>query len=84
MMTDKEVIEWEMQAYGMTKAQLNQIVKDQAFPGEELMFAAGILSDAQEVISGEFGEPDTETARQFINRAKCIMFSLMEREREAA
>ena len=45
-MTDKEVIEWEMQAYGMTKAQLNQMVKQQAFPGEELMFAAGMLSDA--------------------------------------
>jgi hypothetical protein len=48
------------------------------------MFAAGILSDAQEVISGEFGEPDIETARQFINRAKFIMFNLMRDEREAA
>ena len=69
-MTDskKDQIQWELQAYGCTKAELMQIVKDQCFPGQELMFAAGILSDAQEVISGEFGEPDVETARQYINR----------------
>jgi len=79
-----EKLAWELQAYGCTKADLMRMVKEQSFPGTELMFAAGILSDAQEIISGEFGEPDTETARQFINRAKCIMFNLMEREREAA
>ena len=64
---------------GCTKSDLMRMVKEQSFPGTELMFAAGILSDAQEIISGEFGTPDTETARQFINRAKCIMFSLMEK-----
>ena len=80
MENQKDKLAWELQAYGCTKAQLMQMVKEQAFPGTELMFAAGILSDAQEVISGEYGEPDVETARQFINRAKCIMFSLMERE----
>ena len=70
-------IEWEMQAYGCPAATLDKMVKEQAFPGMELMFAAGILSDAQEVISGEFGEPDTETARQYINRAKYVIFNLM-------
>jgi hypothetical protein len=74
----------ETQMYGCTQDQLKQMIKTQAFPGNELMFAAGILSDAQEVISGEFGEPDIETARQFINRAKFIMFNLMRDEREAA
>jgi hypothetical protein len=70
--------------FGCTEAQLATAVKQQCFPGEELMFAAGILSDAQEAMSGEFGEPDVETARQYINRAKHIMFSLMKDERETA
>jgi hypothetical protein len=74
----------EIKMFGCTEAQLTVAVKQQAFPGEELMFAAGILSDAQEVMSGEYGEPDVETARQYINRAKFIMFSLMKDEREAA
>ena len=82
MKTDKEQLAWELQAYGTTKASLFSAMKEQSFPGEELMFAAGILSDAQEVISGEFGEPDFETARQYINRAKAIMFDLMETRKE--
>ena len=73
----------EIQMFGCTEEQLAAIVKRQCFPGMELMFAAGILSDAQEAMSGEYGEPDVETARQFINRAKHIMFSLMKDEREA-
>ena len=84
MRDQNEQLAWEKQAYGCTAAQLDSMVKEQALPGMELMFAAGILSDAQEVISGEFGEPDVETARQFINRAKHIMFNLMKDEREAA
>lgn len=85
-MTDKEVIEWEMQAYGMTKAQLNQMVKQQAFPGEELMFAAGMLSDAQETIAAEWN-PDgvnavqANIARQYINCAKAIMFDYINAQR---
>jgi len=75
---------WELQAYGCTQAELEHIVKSQCFPGMELMFACGILSDAQEALSGEFGEPDAETARQYINRAKFIFFKLMREEREAA
>jgi len=77
--SQSEKLAWELQAYGCSKASLMKAVEEQSF-GNPLMFAAGILSDAQEVISGEYGEPDVETARQFINRAKCIMFSLMERE----
>jgi hypothetical protein len=74
----------EVKMFGCTEAQLAAMVKRDCFPGTELMFAASILSDAQEAMSGEFGEPDVETARQFINRAKHIMFSLMKDEREAA
>ena len=84
MRNQEDQLAWELQAYGCSKAELDRIVKTQCFPGEEIMFAAGILSDAQEVLSGEFGEPDAETARQYINRAKSIMFSLMKDEREAA
>ena len=84
MKDQNEKLAWELQAYGCTAAQLDTMVKQQAFPGMELMFAAGILSDAQEVISGEFGEPDVETARQFINRAKHIMFNFIEQQRKVA
>jgi hypothetical protein len=84
MENQKDKLAWELQCYGCSKAQLEQIVKTQCFPGEELIFAAGILSDAQEAISGEFGEPDVETARQYINRAKFIMFKIRENQREAA
>jgi hypothetical protein len=80
----KEQLAWELQCYGCSKAQLEHIVKTQCFPGEEIMFAAGILSDAQEVLSAEYGEPDHETARQYINRAKFIMFKVRENQKEAA
>lgn len=79
--TNQEKIEWEMQAYGCSKDKLTSIISQVDDP---LMLAAGMLSDAQEVISGEFGEPDTEVARQLMNRAKFIIFSQMRDEREAA
>ena len=75
MATQKEKLEWELQAYGCTAGQIDRMVKEQAFPGQELLFAAGILSDAQHLL--EFD--DKETARQYINRAKHIMFKLTER-----
>ena len=81
MKTAQEKYQWELQVYGCTAAAIDKKVKEQAFPGTEMMFAAGILSDAQEVISGEFGQPDTETARQYINRAKYIIFKQMEKAR---
>jgi hypothetical protein len=82
--SQKEQLAWELQCYGCSKAQLEHIVKTQCFPGEEIMFAAGILSDAQETLSAEYGEPDVEQARQFINRAKFIMFRVRENQRETA
>ena len=81
MKTAQEKLQWEYQAYGCSAAAIDVMVKEQAFPGTEMMFAAGILSDAQEAISGEYGQPDTETARQFINRAKYIIFKQMEKAR---
>lgn len=87
MKTDKEKIQWELQAYGMTKAQLDEIVKTQAFPGTEIMFAAGMLSDAQQILDPEFNDegwvsPKTANqARQLMNCAKAIMFDQMNKMR---
>ena len=71
-------LDWEIQAYGMTEEAVERMVKTQAFPGTELMFAAGLLSDAQEMISEEFNPEgvDAYTAnkvRQLMNCAKAIM-----------
>ena len=81
---------WELQAYGMSEAAVKQMVKQQAFPGQEMMFAAGMLSDAQQIMDPEFNDegwvsPDVANrARQYINIAKYIMFNQMKDEREAA
>jgi hypothetical protein len=90
MTTKEEQLQWEKQAYGMTKAQLDHMVKTQAFPGQEMMFAAGMLSDAQQVFDPEFNadgwvSPETANqARQYINCAKAIMFDVMDPSRRGA
>ena len=90
MKTDKEQLAWELQAYGMSKEALMRMVKEQSFPGTEMMFAAGLLSDAQQIMDPEFNDegwvsPKTANqARQYINCAKAIMFGLMNEERKAA
>jgi len=86
----KEQLEWELQAYGMSKASLMRMVKEQALPGTEMLFAAGLLSDAQQIMDPEFSDegwvsPQTANqARQYMNCAKAIMFGLMNKERETA
>lgn len=88
MKTEQEKLEWEKQAYGMSKAQLFAMVKEQAFPGTEIMFAAGLLSDAQEVISADLNNSNdgwvspkqVNEARQFINCAKAIIFDILNKE----
>jgi hypothetical protein len=76
-------LQWELQAYGMSEADVKQMVKQQAFPGQEMMFAAGMLSDAQQIMDPEFNadgwvSPETANrARQYINIAKYIMFNTM-------
>jgi hypothetical protein len=85
----EDQVKWEKQAYGMTKAQLNALVKEQAFPGQEMMFTAGLLSDAQQIMDPEFNDegwvsPQTANqARQYINCAKAIMFDIMDPSRKA-
>ena len=90
MATREEQLQWERQCYGMTKAQLDHMVKTQAFPGTELMFAAGMLSDAQQIMDPEFNadgwvSPETANrARQYMNIAKYIMFNVMDPSRQSA
>ena len=56
----------------------------------EILFAAGLLSDAQHVIDAEFNDEGwvspqrANQARQYINIAKKIMFDMMDQEGKAA
>ena len=75
--TELEKSEWDLQAYGCRAIAIDNAIKNYQDP---LMLAASMLSDAQEVISGEYGKPDTETARQFMNRAKYIIFKMMKED----
>lgn len=79
-------LDWEIQCYGMTEDAVIRMVKTQAFPGTEMLFAAGMLSDAQQILDPEFNadgwvSPETANqARQYINIAKYIMFKMTERK----
>ena len=87
MTTKTTDLQWEIQAYGMTKEALNRMVKTQAPYGQELMFAAGMLSDAQQILDPEFNadgwvSPETANqARQYVNCAKAIMFDVIDPSR---
>ena len=79
-------LDWEIQAYGMSEESVQRMVKTQAFPGTEMMFAAGMLSDAQTLLDPEFNDegwvsPETANrARQYMNIAKYIMFKMTDKE----
>lgn len=83
-------LQWELQAYGMSEEAVRRMVKTQAMPGMEMMFAAGMLSDAQQLLDPEFNDegwvsPETANrAHQYMNIAKFIMFNQMRDKREAA
>jgi hypothetical protein len=78
--TIEEKNEWDMQAYGCRAIAIDNALQDYRDP---LMLAASMLSDAQELISEEYsGRPDTESARQLMNRAKYIIFKMMKDDRE--
>ena len=85
MKTAQEKLNWEIQAYGMSEAALKDMLAKQVFPGTEMIFAAGMLSDAQTILDPEFNDegwvsPEVANkARQYMNIAKFIMF----RQREA-
>jgi hypothetical protein len=62
--------------YGCNITEFKESVRDSItyrFTGGN-MIVAGLMSDAQELMA--MGE--TETARQYLNRAKSILFDIME------
>jgi len=69
----------QVRMYGCTEAQMREAVEQSItfrFSGPAMM-AASLMSDAQEMISTEYGEVDymrAEDARQALNRAKWILF----------
>ena len=68
-MTDKE-----MQMYGCDFQAFRESVEDSITYklSGGVMVLAGLLSDAQELMA----MGDTETARQYLNRAKSLMFDM--------
>ena len=67
----------ERSMYGMTEKQLDNMIGVQSFKGLELMFAAGLLSDCQEILEYSNSD-DKEQLRQILNQAKYIMFNYMD------
>jgi hypothetical protein len=74
----EDMIRWEKQAYGMTAAQLDRQIESQSFSGLELLYAMGLLSDCQELITQDDGE-NSETLRQWINQVKYIVTEHMDK-----
>jgi hypothetical protein len=63
--------EWEIDCYGCTEEQLKTAMRGNLLdPFDLVNLAASITSDAQEVLA----RGQTETARQYMNRAKYFMF----------
>ncbi len=82
-MTATEKNQWEMQAYGNTKAAILSSVKNSItfkFSGPGMVIAS-YLSDAQEIIGAEINESNegwvspnqANQARQYMNIAKMLM-----------
>jgi hypothetical protein len=83
-LTTQEIRQVSM--YGCTEAQMREAVESSStfkFSGPA-MIAASMMSDAQEMISTEYGEVDfnrAEDARQQLNRAKWVLFTyIMDKE----
>lgn len=75
----------EVRMYGVTVEGMRESIESSItfkFSGP-MMIAAGILSDAQEMINTEYGDVDfmrAEDARQAINRAKWVLFEYMDKK----
>jgi hypothetical protein len=69
----------ERAMYGMTEQKLRDLVERHIFPGDSgLMFAAGLLSDIQEILSCNDCD-DADQMRQILNQAKFIIFDFMDK-----
>ena len=77
LLTEKQ--KREVRMYGVTEVGMRESVESSftfKFSGPAMM-AASLMSDAQEMVSTEYGEVDfmrAEDARQCLNRAKWILF----------
>lgn len=83
-LTTQEIRQVSM--YGCTEAQMREAVESSTtfkFSGPA-MVVASMMSDAQEMVSTEYGEVDSmraEDARQQLNRAKWVLFTyIMDKE----
>ena len=70
--SEAERAAWCKQAYGCSEAELERGIAD--WPTTKTMLAGSILSDAQELLA--MGR--TEEVRQYLNRAKHIIFEHLE------
>lgn len=76
----------QVSMYGVTEAGMRESIESSITfkHSGPAMIAAGILSDAQEMINTDYGDIDymrAEDARQAINRAKWILFEYMDKAR---
>ena len=77
----------QVRMYGVTEDGMRESVESSLtfrFSGPAMM-AASLMSDAQEMISTEYGEIDSmraEDARQCLNRAKWILFEYVMKDGE--
>jgi hypothetical protein len=77
----------QVRMFGCTEQQMREAVEESLtfrFSGAGMM-AMSILSDAQEMISTEYGEVDSmraEDARQTLNRAKWIISTYCMQDKE--
>jgi hypothetical protein len=76
----------QVSMYGVTEAGMRESIESSITfkHSGPAMIAAGILSDAQEMINTDYGDIDymrAEDARQAINRAKWVLFEYMDKAR---
>ena len=75
----------DIHMYGITEAEMREEVEqDLTYRySSPVMLAASLMSDAQEMIDPEYGKVNsrrTEYARQFLNRAKWVLFEYCMKE----
>ena len=68
-----EKLNSQMTMFGCTQSDLDEMMNNQFDQRDRFMLVASILSDAQEIMNSS-----PETSRQFINRAKYVLFRLQD------
>ena len=74
----------DIRMYGVTEAEMREAVEQRlAFHRDPAMMVASLMSDAQEMIDSEYGKVTAKRAdyaRQFLNRAKWVVFEYCMKE----